>query len=340
MLQQSSERSLRISADKRHPRDLRELNRDAGLFFAFRYRGFRELVGRAVTWDVGKLFDFPELDETWRAASKPHWNRSSAKHAIQIRFFFELDVRLSNGAETSFSKQLVWKFNPNAISSELFHDWTRLVKHPLVRCTANRELISGKGGIQTIDLRNVRTLLPSYDNDRGSLVAVYSRENDLLALWPQRLADAEAQHRVTPADGTKLRRLFESFTQHYAAAVAEFPQQGLAAASMIAQMRAYSNLLIAVCRYAKGDRNREALLKPLLAIGAVPVEGGPVASIITPWQPLRMTAMAQKAAQVAGLLRHLLTAEEIFFGDTKLYFEELAAELDHPYYPEIGRAHV
>jgi S-DNA-T family DNA segregation ATPase FtsK/SpoIIIE len=333
--QQSSERKLRITADKRNPRDLRELNRDAGLFFSFRYRGFKELVGRAVSWDVGKLFDFPELDDIWRAATKPHWNRSVAKQALQIRFFFELDVKLSNGTEENYAKQLVWKFNPNAISSELFHDWTRLAKHPLVRCTAIRELVSGKGRFQSIDLRNVRTLLPTYDNDRGSLVAVYEREQDLRTIWSQRLREAETQQRINSSDAAKLQVLFENFTRQYTAAVAGFAEQGLASPALTEQLTAYTDLLIALCRLAKGDRNREALLKPLLEIGAVPVEGGPVASIAAPWHPLRMTAMAKKALQIAGLLKHLLTAEQIFFGDTKLYFEELAAELDHPYYPEL-----
>lgn len=333
--QQSTLRTLRISADKRHPRDLRELNRDAGLFFAFRYRGFRELVGRAVIWDVGKLFDFAELDETWRAASKPHWNRSVAKQAIQIRFFFELDVHLSNGAEASYTKQLVWKFNPSAISSELYHDWNRLMEHPLVRCTAHRELVSGKGRFQSIDLRNVRTLLPSYDHDRGSLVAVYEREQDIRLLWPQCLAEAESQQRVRPSDAKELRRLFDIFTAAYAEAIKGVGTRGLTALGVMAQLKAHTNLLIAICRNAKGDHNREALLKPLLEIGTVPVEGGPVASIAAPWHPLRMMAMTKKASLVAGLLRHLIAAKEIFFGDTKLYFEELAAELDHPFYPEL-----
>src|SRR5262249_3652163 len=101
------------------------------------------------------------------------------------------------------------------------------------------------------------------------------------------------------------------------------------------QLKAYSDLLITICRLAKGDRNRETLIKPLVAIGAVPVEGGPVAAIAAPWHPFRLAAMANKALQVAGLIRHLLSAESVFFGDTKLYFEELKAEFDHPYYPEL-----
>ena len=88
-------------------------------------------------------------------------------------------------------------------------------------------------------------------------------------------------------------------------------------------------------RRAKGDRNRARLLKPLMEIGTVGVDGGRVTAIVTPWQPLRLAAMGAKALQVASLLRHLLTADEVLFGDPPLFFKQLQEELAHPYYPEI-----
>jgi S-DNA-T family DNA segregation ATPase FtsK/SpoIIIE len=333
--QQSSKRKLTISAEKRVPKDLKDLNRDAGLFFAFRYRGFKELLGRSVTWELGKLLDFPQLDELWRSATKPHWNRSVAKSALQVKFFLDLEVTLSNGQTESYSKQLVWKFNADAISSELYHDWGRLLDHPLVSCRANRELVGGKGRFQSIDLKNVRTLLPTYDKDRGSLVAVYRKENDIPALWQRGLDSALAERRIDQDTANYLAGLFQTFTTTYTSAIKQFWDEGLTSQAITEQLKAYSSLLEAICQRAKGDRNRETLLKPVLAIGSVPVEGGAVASIVAPWHPLRMAAMANKALQVAGLIRHLASAESIFFGDTKLFFEELKAELDHPYYPEL-----
>ena len=65
------------------------------------------------------------------------------------------------------------------------------------------------------------------------------------------------------------------------------------------------------------------------------VEGGRVTAIVTPWHPLRLAAMANKALQVSALIRHLLTADDIFFGDSPLFFKELEQELVHPFYPEI-----
>ena len=45
--------------------------------------------------------------------------------------------------------------------------------------------------------------------------------------------------------------------------------------------------------------------------------------------------MANKALQVASLVKYLLSADEVFFGDPPLFFKELEEELSHPYYPEI-----
>ena len=45
--------------------------------------------------------------------------------------------------------------------------------------------------------------------------------------------------------------------------------------------------------------------------------------------------MAAKASQIAALVRHLLTADEVYFGDPPLFFKELQQELSHAYYPEL-----
>lgn len=72
----------------------------------------------------------------------------------------------------------------------------------------------------------------------------------------------------------------------------------------------------------------------MLQIGAIAIEGGAVASIVAPWHPLRLTAIAYKARRVTSLVKHLLSNEEVLFGDSRLFFKELKAELEHPYYPE------
>ena len=331
----TSKRRLKIACDRRTKKDLKELNLDAGLFFTRRYRGLKELFGNRVTWDIGDLINFEALSEQWRKTSKPYVNRSVAKSALQLKFLLELEVETSPGTTETFHKQLLWVYAPNAVARELPGDWVRLAEHPLVRCHVNREPVSSKGRFQSLDLRNVRTLYPAYGQDRGSFVASYKKEQDISLAWQMDLSKAQDQGLVSESTVAKLLSLFQTFNRSYQGAIAAFLKDGLACDQLVKQSEDYGALLQAICKDAKGDRNREKLLRPILEIGNVTVDGGRVTAIVAPWHPLRLAAMSNKANQVAALLRHLLSAEEILFGDPPLFFKELEQELSHPYYPEI-----
>lgn len=336
-------RRLTIGSDRSNKRDLKQLNRDAGLYFSFRYKGIKSLFGRSVTWEMGDLLDYAKIDDEWRSGSNKYKpNRSVSRAALQIKFYLNLEVETPHGTLDTYSKQLIWKYSPNAISSEMHEDWGRLAKSvdrygsAIQSCSAHRESVSGKGRYQSIDLKDVRTLLPTYDKDRGSLVAVYNKHNDINKTWISNLKEAVASNLINSQLAAQLESDFQDFSSKYADAITGFNNEGLGATeALLAQHAAYSTLLKSICLNAKGDTNREKLLKPLLEIGSVPVEGGPVASITAPWHPLRIAAIANKALQVSGLVRHLVKADSIFFGDTKLYFEELDNELSHPFYPEV-----
>lgn len=331
----TSKRRLKITCDRRTKKDLKELNYDAGLYFTQRYGGLKELFGNRVTWDIGDLMSFEALSAEWRKASKPYVNRSVAKSALQLKFLLELEVELSPGTTETFHKQLLWVYAPNAVASEFPSDWARLAEHPLVCCHVNREPVSGKGRFQSLDLRNVRTLYPAYGQDRGSFVAIYRKEQDISLTWPANLSKAQEEGLVSEPTASKLLSLFQTFQRSYQAAIAGFVEDGLASDLLVKQAEDYGSLLHTVCKDAKGDRNRDKLLRPLLEIGNVKVDGGRVTAIVAPWHPLRLAAMSNKAYQVSALLRHLLTADEVYFGDPPLFFKELEQELSHPYYPEI-----
>lgn len=332
---QNSKRELRIQCDRKTPKDIKDLNVDAGLFFVRRYRGLQKLFGNKVVWEVGKLFDFEQLNQTWKSARKPYVNRSIAKSSLQLKFFLELEVVLSNGETETYSKQLIWVFNPNAVTCEFHEDWSRLVDHPFVCCHANREPVGGKGRFQSFDLKDVKTLIPTYDRDRGSFVSAYRKDDDISLCWPANLNKALELGIIYEQIASELLRLFQTFQASYSAAIKEFVKEGLANKFLLKQLTDYGMLLHTICKEAKGDRNRDLLLRPLLKIGTVAVEGGRVTAIVTPWNPLRLAAIAIKAYQIASLVKHLLISEEIYFGDTRLFFKELKEELEHPYYPEI-----
>lgn len=237
--------------------------------------------------------------------------------------------------QETYFKQLVWKYDPNAIASEFSADWSRLAEHPLVCCQVNREPISGKGRYQSLDLRNIRTVYPAHGRDRGSFVSIYRKEHDISLVWPANLGKAKERGFISEHAASVLLTLFEAFHRSYSGAIDGFIEDGLASDHLVKQAEDYGALLSAICIDAKGDRNRENLLRPLLQIGTVAVEGGRVTAIVAPWHPLRLSAMANKTLQVASLARHLLTADKVFFGDPPLFFKELKEELSHPYYPEI-----
>ncbi len=330
-----SRRRLKVRCDRATKKELKELNVDAGLYFAHRYAGLKALFGDRVSWSVGQLFDFPALVETWRNQGKTPLNYSVARAALQLKFVLELEVELPNGGSQSYTAQLIWKFNPNTVASQCCDDWSRLAEHPLVVCGANRDVVSAKGTLQTIDLSNVKTLVPAYDRDRGSFVSVYRKANDMAVTWRANLAEARSQQLV-PADiADDLEAKFAAFEAAYTTAIREFRTGGLAHQALATQLTAYTDLIDCLVRRAKGDSNRELLLRPLLQVGTVLIEGGTPAAVVAPWHPLRLAAIQRKAQHVAALVRHLLTAKEVFFGDTRLFFKDLAQELAHPFYPEV-----
>jgi S-DNA-T family DNA segregation ATPase FtsK/SpoIIIE len=330
----STSRKLTISCESRYKKDFRDLNVEAGLFFAFRYRGFPELFGRAVKWRVGELFDFPILVESWNA-KRQALNRSEARSALQLNFYVELEIETVTGATERYSNQFIWRFNPLWVASELASDWERLASHPLVRCQADREPTNSKGAAQSVDIWNVRTLMAAYDRDRGSFVAVYQAANDVALRWHDNLIEARTRGYVSDDISGRLALAFDAFASRYEAAVRDFKLRGVASPELECQLEAFGALLELVCAEAPGDRNRQLLLRPVLQLGTVAIGGGRPTAVVAPWHPLRMAAMTRKARRVADLTQRLLSTAEVYFGDQRLFFRDLQEELRHPHYPEV-----
>ncbi len=329
-------RTITVRGDHRTKADFKELNVNAGTYFATRYKGLRPLLGSNVKWAVGDLFDFPDLIAKWKERPKPALNYSESKASLHLRFVIELESIGADGNSVKDSTQLVWRFNPNTVASELESDWNRLVEHPLVFCSTHRESVSGKGQFQSVDLSNAKTFGASYAKDRGSFVAVYRKDNDIGKKWIDNIAECLSQKLIDDQTAAILQEKWQTFESAYREAVRGFAEQGLNHPQLVDQASAYGDLLDALCRQAKGDRSRDLLLKPLLQIGVVGIYGGSrPASIVAPWHPLRLAAIAIKAKHAAGLLNYLLTAAEIDFGDTRLFFKEAQTAQEHPFYPEI-----
>jgi S-DNA-T family DNA segregation ATPase FtsK/SpoIIIE len=328
-------RSLEIRAGRRTKSQWLELNADVATSFCVRYRGLPALFGPKVKWEnTTHLFDYEALLQAAERKKKYKPNVSTSRTSVQIKF----DVTLKSGADRT-TVQLVWVGSPNAMGIELRSDIERLARRPLVRSEVARQPMSRKGGLQAISLTDISTLQPAFRTDSGSLVPRLDGGDDLAKSYPKALKAALSGGRLTSEGFAGLEASWKAFAESYSAAIGAWRTDGLASAHVLAQAERYGELLAALPGCAPGDRNRQDLWEPILGIGSVAVTGGAPAAIVAPWHPLRMAATATKARSVAGLAAHLLNAEDVIFGDRRLFFADLREELAHPYYPEIAVAY-
>ena len=133
-----------------------------------------------------------------------------------------------------------------------------------------------------------------------------------------------------------LSESFDHFFGSYTKAIEGFKRRVSHTPVTQNRLRRTAICSISLCEKAKGDRSRELLLKPIVQIGTVSIQGGHrPAAIVAPWHPLRLAAMNAKARRLADLLKHVLTADQIDFGDARLFFKDVVEMLEHPFYPEI-----
>jgi len=333
-LPSEGKRRLRIRCDRTTKRDLRDLNREAGLYFARRYAGLRQLLGPKVSWDVGDLFEYPKLVEMWKTTGKEP-NLSQSRAALQLRFTIELEVFTSAKDSQSNSTHLIWKYDPAAVASQFDDDWRRLEQHPLVYTRVSPDAASARGRIQSVDLGNVKTFQAVYDRDRGTFVGAYKPAQDIGRQWRLNVEQAQAQQLLTESTATELLTKFDAFEDAYGECIRGFNHGGACSELTLRQAHAFTALLQQTTHVAVGDRLRELFLRPLLQIGIVTVEGGRPAAVVAPWHPLRLASMWCKARLVGGLVTHLLTSSDAYFGDARLYFKDLSEDLAHPFFPEV-----
>lgn len=313
-----------------------DLNADLATYFATRYRGLPELLGDQVQWDSGHLFKYEALLR-WAEenVNKYRRNTSSARNATQIKF----DVALHVGepdAEERYASQLIWRTSPSCIGMELAGDLDRVKEIPLARLQVARQQISRKGHLQAVSLHDVGTLEAAYEKDAGSLASKLAALEDIGAEIREALSDAEKAGRISQEGAVEVNLALKRFETEHQVALGEFKAKGLASTTLLHQAQVFGDLLEVLATHCTGDINRQLIWQPLLEVGCAKVEGGDPAAIVSPWHPLRLAAMAVKARWVCGLVQHILSQDEVSFGDARLFFSDVRDMLGHCYYPEIA----
>lgn len=332
---QNGPRTLEIRSSRQTKAQWLELNADIGIAFCMKYRGLPALMGEKVIWDTPYIFQYDALLEQAQSKKKYRRNESTARNSIQIKFDIALSVAQGATRERS-TVQVIWNGRPNAIGIELSEDLQRLQKRPFVMSSVVRQSVSRKGALQAVSLADVTTIEPAFGKDAGSLVPKIGGSKDLAKLFPDALRACVASGRVSASQSSQIDGAWSKFKEEYSATLKEWSEIGLASELLIHQAGGYQNLLDVIMRNAPGDVNRRELLQPVLGIGCVSILGGAPSALVAPWHPLRLMAMALKARAVAGLVRHVLDAEDVNFGDRRLFFSDLRNELEHPWYPEVA----
>ena len=325
-------RRLTIRCARRTRKSLLDLNADVGLAFAARYRGLPELLGDLITWDAPNLLEYRDVLNKAKADKKYRRNDSTARANLQLKF----DLTLSGVIGAQATVQLIWTATPSAIGLELPDDLERLRQRPFVRATVARQSVSRKGALQHVSLTDVSTMQPAFAQDSGSLVPRATLGADVFKSLPRALKVAVDDGRLEGQAGLEIGEAWKVWTTAYRAALEAWDADGAASDAVLDQADAYCELLDRLTRQAMGDINRQALLEPVLAVGCVAITGGTPSAIVTPWHPMRLAGTTVKLRAFAGLVRHLLLAEQVNFGDSRLFFADMREELSHPFYPEVA----
>ncbi|MDP2759632.1 MAG: FtsK/SpoIIIE domain-containing protein [Sideroxyarcus sp.] len=342
------ERFLRLTVNKGRKEWRERFNHDVGSYFSAMYRGLKELMGSKVDWRVEKmgaanlpdpLFKYPEFfvreKEIRKGKIKP--NASLAKAAIQIKFEVSLIQRVGEKETVLDKTQLLWTYRPESIGLSLVEDMVRLKEKGAVGCTdVPRRLVSKKGGVQSVSLLDTGTLEATYSRDAGSLVPPANRLPSMRADIKKRINDLAAEGRLSKEQRDELRTVWDAFEADYNQAIDDFINSGLHGEAVLRQAESFGVLLRAMAIHARGDVCRSRLVSEVLSIGTVRISGDQASLIIPPWHPERMKALAVKTRRVAGLVTHILSNDNVLFGDRGIFFREFSEELAHPFYPEIA----
>jgi len=338
------DRFLRFTVTKGRTEWRERFNYKVGTYFSAMYAGVKELMGSKVQWRVERmgssdlpdpLFNYAKFYEKEKVlrGDKVKPNTSFSKAATQIKF----EVELIDGDISVGKTQLLWSYKPDTIGLSLVEDMERLEKKGYINCTeVPRQLVSKKGGMQSVSLSNTSTLEATFARDAGSLVPPPAKLKDFGLKIQSEIKLLATEGRLTSDQADELLDKWSIFKSEYSQAIKDFLHIGLHGQAVIKQADCFGEFLKSLAIYARGDVCRSRLVSKVLSAGTVNVLGEQAALIIPPWHPERLKALAVKSRRVASLVSYMLNSGKLLFGDRGIFIREFSAELAHAYYPEIA----
>ncbi|TAE87570.1 MAG: DNA translocase FtsK [Verrucomicrobia bacterium] len=340
---------VRQGGKSRQRKSLERFNPAACKTFTQSYGKISEFTNGRVSFRNALVADYfaPDVqDYLDKAKKKP--KKSNAKSANS--FDFNLIIETASGNIESVEKRpMTWIFKTNSVIGEQQADFARLKsligegpKTALIRSKSFYERIGPKGTAPSLALSDVVGFTDEYGaGEKGSFVPSKDRakENNLLKDWKNAISEAEAEG-IDPKKLEGPDQAFDAFNQQYKEVILALADNLLTQTGVAEMSASYRTLLESVGNF-RPEKYRNRLLRIVLAIGnaEIPKSGRrPAASVICPWHPLRIEAMAARASQFRKTLKVLLSGNRPTFSDENgsLFFKECIARFEHAPYPEIS----
>jgi S-DNA-T family DNA segregation ATPase FtsK/SpoIIIE len=291
------------------------------------------------------------LQEEWLKNNSGSKKRPTSKKANTLEFEFVVEEQLASGKWGEVDHLIVeWVFDSGSILAVETGDLHRLAgmvstaaHTSLIEVQANYEAVGRKGTPFTLSLHQTDGFSDSYGaGGRGSVVPPKkdAANHSVPKLWNDALDQAQQEHQVSTEILVALRKAFSQFREAYDPLLTAFSADALHQAGLAHLSENYVALLLQICLVSH-EALRRRLLRLVLTIGNAQVQktgSRPPLSIICPWHPLRLEAIAARNQQFVQALQCLLQGEPSPFSDVtgKLYFGELRSLLRQALYPEAS----
>jgi S-DNA-T family DNA segregation ATPase FtsK/SpoIIIE len=304
---------------------LSSINPEAGLFFITRYQGLMADTKDNIEWNCDRLLKYRE--KFAKPKTKDESGSKKSKAAKRIRFTVQVKGK---GGGTDETIRLNWHFDDTSVACCLHDDLKRLAENPFTPCVAALKSNVTTGQSKPLNLLDVGNLTPAYGLRQGSFVPRPKPDN-LKKAFETALATAP----IPQAGREAVQVAWQIFSTSYSKALKQIYESGFETAELIELADFYGHLIKAINFHGRGDRVRNQLLKPILAIGNVTVQATKMLAVVTPWHPLRLASIKLKTKIIHDLAGQISGANITRCADKDLLTSDIEETIKAAWLPEL-----